>query len=162
MSDFVSILQEISTTGHEQINSLGERGERLAAEFLVKNGYRLIVSNFKAPVGRNSKGASVTGEIDIIALDGETLCFIEVKTRRSDEFTPVITNVDTRKQRQIMRTAKVYRKIFNIREMVFRYDVVTVLMPKHADPSIELTKGFWSESKFRKQTWNHEIWADFV
>lgn len=150
----------ITTIQAKSIPSLGERGEHLAAEFLVKNGYRLVVSNFKAPVGRNSKGVQVTGEIDIIALDGETLVFIEVKTRRSDAFTPVITNVDTRKQRQIIRTAKVYRKIFGIREMLFRYDVVTVLMPKHAKPTIELTKGFWSESKFRKRNWNDETWVE--
>ena len=142
--------------------SLGERGERLAAEFLVKDGYRLVVSNFKVPVGRNSKGVQVTGEIDIIALDGETLVFVEVKTRRSDEFTPVITNVDARKQRQIIRTAKVYRKIFNIREIPYRYDVVTVLMPKHAEPTIDLIKGYWSEGKFRKRTWNHETWSEFA
>lgn len=151
----------INAAPSKPIPSLGEHGERLAAEFLVNDGYRLVISNFKAPVGRNSKGVQVTGEIDIIALDGETLVFIEVKTRRSDEFTPVITNVDTRKQRQIIRTAKVYRKIFGIREMQYRYDVVTVLMPKHAEPTIELTKGFWSESKFRKRNWNHEAWAEF-
>ncbi len=140
---------------------IGQLGESLAADFLVNNGYRLIISNFKVSVGRNSKGVQVTGEIDIIALDGEVLVFIEVKTRRSDEFTPVITNVDARKQRQIIRTAKVYRKIFGIRDMQYRYDVVTVLMPKHSEPTIELTKGFWSESKFRKQNWNHETLAEF-
>lgn len=149
----------INSTPSKAIPSLGEIGENVAAKFLNNNGYRLVVSNFKVPVGRNSKGVQVTGEIDIIALDGETLCFIEVKTRRSDEFTPVITNVDARKQRQIIRTAKVYRKIFGIRDIVFRYDVVTVLMPNHAEPTIELTKGFWSESKFRKQSWNNETWA---
>ena len=104
---------------------------------------------------------SVTGEIDIIALDGETLCFVEVKTRRSDEFTPIITAVDTRKQRQITRTAKVYRRIFQVREMEYRFDVVTVLMPKHAVPEIELVKAFWNESKFRKKAWNHHAWNDF-
>src|SRR5258708_31564414 len=113
-------------------------------------------------VGRKSKGVQVTGEIDIIALDDETLCFIEVKTRQSDEFTPVITNVDKRKQRQITRTAKVYRRIFGIRDVEYRFDVVTVLMPKHAEPEIELIKGFWSESKFRKRSWNHQTWQDFV
>ena len=142
--------------------SLGEHGEALAAEYLVKNGYRLVIANFKVPVGRNTKGVSVTGEIDLIALDGETLCFVEVKTRRSDEFTPVITAVDTRKQRQITRTAKVYRRIFGVWEMEYRYDVVTVLMPKHAVPEIELTKGFWNESKFRKQTWNNQAWNEFL
>jgi len=142
--------------------SLGDRGEALAAAHLRRNGYRLILSNFKVPVGRNSKGVQVTGEIDIIALDGETLCFVEVKTRRSDDFTPIITNINLLKQRQITRTAKVYRRIFKIWEMEYRYDVVTVLMPKHADATIELTKGFWTESKFRKSSWEREPWFEFA
>ncbi len=158
------VMDEILSIKHPPANSLpslGDCGEALAAEYLVKNGYRLVIANFKVPVGRNTKGVSVTGEIDLIALDGETLCFVEVKTRRSDEFAPVITAVDTRKQRQITRTAKVYRRIFGVREMEYRFDVVTVLMPKHAVPEIELTKGFWSESKFRKQTWNNPVWNEF-
>jgi putative endonuclease len=142
--------------------SLGERGERLAAAYLVKNGYRIIAANFKVPVGRNSKGVQVTGEIDLIALDGDTLCFVEVKTRRSDEFTPVITSVNLRKQRQITRTAKVYRRIFGIRDMEHRYDVVTVLLQKHARTVIELERGFWNESKFRKRRWEQPVWRDFV
>jgi putative endonuclease len=148
-------------TVEEKRPGLGELGEALAADYLVKNGYRLIVSNFKVPVGRNSKGVQVTGEIDIIALDGETLCFVEVKTRRSDEFAPVIANVDLRKQRQITRTAKIYRRIFHVWEMEHRFDVVTVLMPKFAAPKIDLTKGFWSEGIFNKRQWNHESWQEF-
>jgi putative endonuclease len=148
----------ITNTPKRDTVSLGDRGEAMAAEFLENNGYRLVMSNFKVPVGRNSKGVQVTGEIDIIALDGDTLCFIEVKTRRSDEFTPVITNVDKRKQRQITRTAKVYRKIFRVREMKHRFDVVTVLMPKHAEAEIELTKGFWSEASFNKRNWYDNSW----
>ena len=138
--------------------SLGTRGEAVAANYLIKNGYRVVVTNFKVPVGRNSKGVSVTGEIDIIALDGDTLCFVEVKTRRSDEFTPIITSVNLRKQRQIIRTAKVYRRIFGVRDIPYRYDVVTVLMPRDGDTEIELTRGFWSEAKFRKARWNDENW----
>jgi putative endonuclease len=158
---FLNLSSEIRSTD-SLTTSLGERGETLASEFLAASGFRLVVANFKVPVGRNSKGVQVTGEIDIIALDGETLCFIEVKTRRSDEFTPVITAVDVRKQRQITRTARVYRRIFGIRDMVYRFDVVTVLMPKHAEPEIKLTRAYWNESKFRKSTWNHEIWNDFA
>ncbi len=153
MSEILSIDPHGKPVADRPTISLGDKGEALAAGFLVSQGYRLVISNFKVPVGRNSKGVQVTGEIDIIALDCETLCFIEVKTRRSDEFTPVITNVDARKQRQIIRTAKVYRKIFNIRDIAIRYDVVTVLMPKHAEPTVELIKGFWTEGKFRKQRW---------
>jgi len=141
--------------------SLGDRGEALAADYLVEQGFRIVVTNFKVPVGRNSKGVSVTGEIDFIAIDGETLVFIEVKTRRSDDFTPVITAVDLKKQRQITRTAKVYRKIFAIRDVEYRFDVVTILMPKNADPTIDHIKGFWTESKFRKRNWNNNAWYDF-
>ena len=161
MSDVLTINLSDKPPSDRPTISLGEKGEALAADFLIKHGYRLVVSNFKVPVGRNSKGVQVTGEIDIIALDGETLCFIEVKTRRSDEFTPIITNVDRRKQRQIIRTAKVYRRIFNTRDIEYRYDVVTVLLPKHAGPEIELIKAFWTEGKFRKKTWNYEPWHDF-
>lgn len=157
MDEILSIRSVAAT----QIPKLGDLGESLAADFILKNGYRLVLSNFKVPVGRNSKGVQVTGEIDLIALDGDVLCFIEVKTRRSADFTPVIRNVDIRKQRQIIRTARVYRRIFNVRDMEYRYDVVTVLVPKAETPVIELVKGFWHEGKFRKRTWNHEIWRDF-
>ncbi len=161
MSEVLSIIEEANEPALGAHMKLGTRGEELAAEFLTREGYRLVIANFKVPVGRNTRGVQITGEIDIIALDGETLCFIEVKTRRSDEFTPVITNVDLRKQRQITRTAKVYRRIFGISGMPFRYDVVTVLMPKHAGHEIELTKGFWTEAKFRKRNWRYEMWDEF-
>lgn len=157
MSDFLSIIQKDVDTSTQNID-LGSQGEAAASAFLLQNGYRLVAANFKVPVGRNSKGVQVTGEIDLIALDGETLCFVEVKTRRSDEFTPLITNVNLRKQRQITRTAKVYRRIFRVWEMPHRFDVVTVLMPKYAQPVIEVTKGFWTESKFRKRAWIDRTW----
>jgi putative endonuclease len=162
MSDIVSILSPAEKHAPHRTSEFGVHGEQMAADHLVKNGYRLVVSNFKVPVGRNSKGIQVTGEIDIVALDGETLCFIEVKTRRSEEFTPVITNVDRRKQRQIVRVAKIYRRIFAVHEMEHRYDVVTVLMPKHAEPSVNLVKGFFSEAKFRKRQWGGRTRDDFV
>lgn len=148
----------IIETAPTKVPSLGDQGESLAAKYLVSAGYRLVLANFKVPVGRNRRGAQVTGEIDIIALDNDILCFVEVKTRRSDEFTSLLTNVDLRKQRQITRTAKVYRRIFNVWSMPHRYDVVTVLMPKHSKPIIELIKGFWTESKFRKRAWGEPTW----
>lgn len=157
MSDLLSV----TTPEDIQELSLGEAGERLAADFLVANGYRIVLTNFKVPVGRNSKGVAVTGEIDIVALDGGTVCFVEVKTRRSDEFTSPETNVDRRKQRQITRTAKVYRRLFNIWDMPFRYDVVTVLMPDGSEPTFEILKDFWNESQFRKRTWRTEGWQEF-
>ena len=159
MSEFITVFDDdISSLRSTEL--LGQKGEALAAEYLAKNGYRTVVTNFKVPVGRNSQSAQVTGEIDIVALDEETLCFVEVKARRSAVFTPIITAVDLRKQRQITRTAKIYRRIFGVFEMPYRFDVVTVLMPKNTAPEIELSRGFWDESKFRKRSWHTEMWRD--
>jgi putative endonuclease len=130
----------------------GDRGERMAADFLEKNGYRIVMANFEAPIGRNSREVQVMGEIDIVALDGETLCFVEVKTRRDLEFAGPLTNVDLRKQRTVTRTARAYRRIFGVREMTHRFDVVTVVGDSE-DSKVELHQAFWSESKFRKRKW---------
>lgn len=130
----------------------------MAAAFLESEGYRLVLSNFKVPIGRNTRGAAVTGEIDIIAIDEDTLCFVEVKTKTSDEFASPLAAVNLRKQRQIIRTARIYRRIFGLQVMPYRFDVVTVLLPATAAPTIELIKSFWSESKFRKRAWTGDIY----
>jgi putative endonuclease len=152
MSDIPSIIPQNGRV--PAVPSLGEKGESLAAAFLEQQGYRIVMANFTAPVSRNSKGVQVTGEVDLVALDGDTLCFIEVKTRRSDEIAGPLANVNLRKQRQIARTAKVYRQIFSIQEMAYRFDVISVLMEKGRAPRLELYRGFWSEAKFRKRAWS--------
>lgn len=136
---------------------VGEAGEKLAARFLIKNGYRLVLANFKVPIGRNSRGAAVTGEIDLIAFDADVLCFIEVKTRSSDEFAAPVAAVDARKQRQITRTARMYRKSFRLDGIKFRYDVVSIVLKKDSQPQIEIFKNFWNESKFRKKFWTDDF-----
>lgn len=161
MSEVLSLFDQASPSTVTSTAWKGRLGEALAATFLERNGYRLVAANFKVPVGRNRQGAQVTGEIDLIALDSKTLCFVEVKTRRSEDFAPVITAVDLRKQRQITRTARVYRRIFNIRDLDHRFDVVTVLIPDGEKPRIEISKGFWQESNFRKASWNHGVWQDY-
>src|SRR3954469_5122955 len=77
---------------------IGQTGENFAAQFLIRRGLRLVCSNFKVPIGRNIRGASVTGEIDLIALDAGELVFVEVKTRSSDEFASPLSAIDLRKQ----------------------------------------------------------------
>ncbi|QYO65331.1 YraN family protein [Leptolyngbya sp. 7M] len=132
---------------------VGSKGESLAAEYLTRVGYRLVMSNFKTPLGRNANGAEITGEIDIIALDGDNLCFIEVKTRMQNDIASPAQAVTLRKQRQIIRTAKIYRQIFGVQQMPIRYDVVSVVLGHFDSPSIELMKGFFDESKFKKRSW---------
>lgn len=162
MSEILSIIEQNSGRRASSTSALGELGEKFAVDFLIANGYRIVVSNFKVPVGRNSRGVAVTGEIDIIALDGDTICFVEVKTRRSEEFAPIATAVDLGKQRQIARTARIYRRLFNLWEAQYRFDVVTVLAEKQATPQIELHRGYWNESVFRKRRWSGDSWHEFA
>lgn len=158
MNEDLSIVDRNKRPTVRSSTLIGEKGERLAAELLEKNGYRIVLANFKVPVGRNSNGAEVTGEIDIIALNGDTLCFVEVKTRMANDFAEPSAAVTLRKQRQITRTAKVYRRIFELTEMQYRYDVVSIVLGHFGEPSIELLKGFWKDQRFAKRSWNHEIW----
>lgn len=140
--------------------ALGQRGELLAADYLEDAGYRLVASNFMLPVGRSLRGALVHAEIDIIAYEGLTLCFVEVKTRASDWFAAPEANVDLRKQRQIARAARVYRRIFGLAGAPYRYDVVSVLLPPAEPdapppaPRLQLLRNFWTDEKFRKRRWS--------
>ncbi len=155
----LSFQNKHSSDGSSSSREVGETGERLAAEFLIKNNFRLVVANFKVPVGRNRRGAQITGEIDLIAYDAENvLCFVEVKTRTSDEFASPLAAVDLRKQRQLIRTARIYRKIFRLRNIRFRYDVISIVLNNaEARPKIEIFKGFWAENKFAKKIWTDEL-----
>ena len=157
MSEIVSIDFENRKPLAGKTELIGREGERLAARFLHRNGYALVLSNFKVAIGRNRLGVQVTGEIDLIALDGDILCFIEVKTRSSDDFASPLSAIDLRKQRQITRTARVYRKIFGLQKMKFRYDAVAIVLMEKKSPKIEVFKGFWSEAKFRKKNWADEF-----
>lgn len=140
---------------------LGRRGERLAADHLRAHGYELVASNFKLGVGRNRRGAVVQNEIDLVAYDGPVLCFVEVKTRASDWYVAPEANVDLRKQRQVTRAARAYRRLLGLQNAPHRYDVVTVILPppdpdgRAPAPRVELLRNFWTEEKFRKRRWGY-------
>jgi len=129
---------------------LGKLGEAYAAAYLEQVGYRLVAANFTLPVGRNLRGAIVTSEIDLVAYDGDTLCFVEVKTRASDWFAPPQVNVDLRKRRQIARAARAYRHMLGIEDQPYRYDVVTVVLDE--PPQIELLRNFWTTNPSKDST----------
>ena len=137
-------------------SSLGTLGESYAAAYLDQVGYRLVAANFTLPVGRNLRGAIINAEIDLIAYDGDMLCFIEVKTRSSDWFAPPEVNVDLRKRRQITRAARVYRQMLGIEKEPHRYDVVTVIINDNSTPQIELLRNFWTEDSLRKRRWQFD------
>lgn len=123
---------------------LGKLGEAYAAAYLEQRGYYLVAANFTLPVGRNLRGVLVNAEIDIIAYDADTLCFVEVKTRASDSFAPPEVNVDRRKRRQVARAARAYRRMFELDDQPYRFDVVAVVLPPGATPKIDLIRNYWT------------------
>ena len=97
----------------------------------------------------------VTAEIDLVAYDGPVLCFVEVKTRSSDWFAPPQVNIDRRKQRQVSRAARAYRRMFGLEAEAYRFDVVTVVLPPSYSQAtglqIELLRSFWTDAQLKKR-----------
>lgn len=140
---------------------LGRRGEELAAAYLLQAGYRIVAANFSVPVGRNRVDAVINVEMDLVAYEGEMLCFIEVKSRASDWFAPPEANVDRRKQRQIARGARAYRRMFGLMNAPYRYDVITAVMPADlagGGPEVQLLRNYWNDDRLRKRTWTDRYW----
>ena len=142
--------------------ALGRRGEEFAAAYLQQAGFQIVAANFDIPIGRNRLGAVVSVEIDLVAYEGETLCFIEVKSRGSDWFAPPQVNVDRRKQRQIARAARAYLRMLGLVGAPYRYDVITVVFPteeiRSVSPEIQLLRNYWTDQKLRKHNWSENYW----
>lgn len=140
--------------------ALGERGERLAVEHLIKCGYRIVATNFVLPIGYSRLGRSVTGEIDVIAYDEATkpftLAFIEVKTRTSADIAAPEAAVDRRKQRQIVRAARLYRRLMAVQNEPYRYDVISVLAAPGLAAEVSLLRNYFTEAQFARSNWNKE------
>lgn len=95
---------------------VGQRGEDLAYDLLKKKGYKVLERNFKSPLG----------EIDIIAREGKTLVFIEVKTRLSADFGTAKWAVGPKKQRKLSMVALDYLKRHSLSDQPARFDVVAI------------------------------------
>jgi putative endonuclease len=96
----------------------GKEGEKIAAAFLKKNGYRICETNFRC----------ILGEIDIIARDKGEIVFIEVKTRKSGELGYPEQAVGIRKQKKMSQLALWYLQKKNITDASARFDVVAITM----------------------------------
>jgi putative endonuclease len=97
------------------MKALGSKGEDLAVTFLRKKGFRIISRNYK----------NYIGEIDIIAQDGETVVFIEVKTRANDSFGFPFESVHRRKRQKLRNLALLYLKKAG-EELPVRFDVLSI------------------------------------
>lgn len=109
--------------------SKGKLGEKLAAKFLQKHGYKIIDKNFHSRVG----------EIDIVARDADALVFVEVKTRWSKVFGEPVEAVTGRKLASIIKTAQYYKLLHPGLPESLRIDVVSVDISGSL-PKIELIK----------------------
>lgn len=109
----------------------GQAGEELAYFHLRKMGYTFVARNYRA---RNK-----SGEIDLIAWVGDTLCFVEVKTRRSRAVKPAEAAVDRDKRKAIARVAREYLRRVEGRPRV-RFDIVSVYCEAEKGPEISLFK----------------------
>jgi len=136
--------------------ALGELGEQFALEYLKTQGYRIVLTNFTVPIGYSRSGRQVTGEIDIVAYDETsipfTLAFIEVKTRTRADIAAPEAAVDARKQRQIVRAARLYRRLMHLEDEPYRYDVVGILAAD-AQTASSLSRGYFTEQRFMQSRW---------
>ncbi len=107
---------------------LGEKGEQLAVDFLIENGFEIIERNYR--YGH--------GEIDIIAKDPSDnfTAFIEVKTRQNLDFGEPEYAITKNKQRQIKKMAELYLYEKEIEEIECRFDVVAIVLGDKNNPSI--------------------------
>jgi len=95
----------------------GTKGEEAAARFLTRSGYAILDKNIRTRAG----------EIDLVAKEGNTLVFVEVKTRRDAEGDPPQAAVNARKQNRLGKLAQGYLKLKRIRQTPCRFDVVSVI-----------------------------------
>jgi len=106
--------------------TLGQRGEETAARYLRRRGYRILAR------GQSWKG----GELDIVALLGKTIVFVEVRTRQSDVPMRPEESVDLNKQRRLTRMAVGYLKRHRLFDYPARFDVVAIVWPQGGRPEI--------------------------
>ncbi len=100
--------------------SLGDFGERYARVHLARSGYEILSNNLRLSAG----------EIDIVARDGETLVFVEVRTRRGDRLGSPEESITPRKGQRLVELALEYLQLMPGPEPSWRIDVVAVEMGK--------------------------------
>jgi putative endonuclease len=119
--------------------SLGQRGEDAAARFLLRLGYRILARGVDSPLG----------ELDLIAVDGRTIVFVEVKTRRSTDAGHPADAIDERKERRMTQAALAYLKANGLLKYSARFDVVAITWPDDSrPPTIEHYQNAFSPTGF--------------
>ncbi len=112
-----------------QHQQFGKESEILAVQYLRKQGYKILETNFK----------TMLGEIDIIAKDKGTLVFVEVKSRHTGRFGSPKLSVTYKKQKKISMVALSYLKSTHQLNVKARFDVVAITY-ESSNPKIEIVK----------------------
>ncbi len=105
--------------------SIGRAGEKIAAQFLLSKGYKILTQNF-----RHSK----LGEIDIVAEKKGVLIFCEVKTRKDKKFGQPFEAVTLKKQKTIKKIAQIYLQKHGRRGKDIRFDVISLILSLDDNP----------------------------
>jgi putative endonuclease len=107
--------------------TLGEQGEAIAARYLKRRGFKIVAH----------RDRSRLGELDLVAVDGRTIVFVEVKTRRSAKKGRPTEAIDHAKQCQLTRAALAFLKSHGLLEERARFDVIAIIWPDGVEPHIE-------------------------
>lgn len=119
---------------------VGTAGERIGADFLKARGLKIIFKNYRCRAG----------EIDLVAREGATLVFVEVKTRRSHEQGEGWEAVSFFKKKSLIRSATHFLQRYGIRERVCRFDVLSVSLKSLGGHEITwIQDAFWVGSHAR-------------
>ncbi len=123
----------------DETRTFARRGEAAASDALIRRGYRIVERNVR----------SRWGELDVVAYDGDTLVFVEVKARRSAQFGDPAYAVDREKQRRIVRLAQRYLSRRRLGEPLCRFDIVVVDERAAWTPRVEvITNAFDASGLF--------------
>lgn len=121
----VGALSDDDTRGIK--HELGRAGEQLAADYLEQHGLVVLARNWRCP----------TGELDIVATDGRTVVFCEVKTRSGVDYGAPLDAVSQHKVRRLRDLAKAWLQEFQLEGCPTRFDVVSILWPPGSSPRIQ-------------------------
>ena len=113
-----------------QEQMLGKKGEDLAVSLLQNKGYRILETNYRIKIG----------EIDIVAYDDGTYCFVEVKTRKTKSRGLALESIAAAKQRKLCRVAQWYISSHDLFDAKARFDVVAIQVERDGSFEVSLIK----------------------
>jgi putative endonuclease len=117
--------------------TLGARGEREAEQFLKRIGYKIVARNERDRLG----------ELDLVAVNGRTVVFVEVKTLASDSYKQPAEAVNAAKQQRLIRAAKRYLLKHELLACDYRFDVISIVWPSGKSPRIDHIQRAFTESR---------------